>query len=55
MMRFLLGRDLSHHLVRGGIDDGDGIPGKVRLDEPQLGVAFHRRVNRRIRFLRGHE
>ncbi len=35
--------DLSHHLVRGGVDDVDVIPGGVRLDDPQL------------RFLRGQE
>ena len=28
--------DLSHHLVRGGIDDVDVISGGVRLDDPQL-------------------
>jgi hypothetical protein len=30
--------DLSHHLVRGGIDDVDVIPGGVRLDDPLLQV-----------------
>jgi hypothetical protein len=35
--------DFSHHLVRGGINDVDVIPGGVRLDDPEL------------RFLRGHK
>jgi hypothetical protein len=30
--------DLSYHLVRGGIDDVDVIPGGVRLDDPLLHV-----------------
>jgi hypothetical protein len=28
--------DLSNHLVRGGIDDVDVVPGGVRLDDPLL-------------------
>jgi hypothetical protein len=35
--------DLSHDLIRGGIDDVDVITGGVRLDDPQL------------RFLRGQQ
>jgi hypothetical protein len=28
--------DLCHHLIRGGIDDGEVMPDAVRLDDPQL-------------------
>jgi len=39
--------DLSHNLVRGGIDDVDVIPGGVRLDDPLLRALRGQNGNRR--------